>query len=473
MSKFRYITSLLTVTFLVCFSFGMAQEQPKELLKDKIIQNAQLFQRNIDEAFLQIDSLLKEAVIAKDSLSELILLDRKCRYYYSKKDSNGLVTAAEQLQLKAKKYNDIQSLGMSHICFAETYSMNKFYDKAIRELEKALAVLEKGDENNPKIFFTKINALGSFANVYNDKGEPEKSVEKLLEAIRQYDKLKKPDDVQKYQYVNYANLAATYLLFDIVNAEYYALKSIGLKPKDTPDDKIMVTNYFVLGKANKESGNLQKALEYLLKSYELSEKHGEMHNAEGLYTELAEVNTLLGNKEEAKSFEIKLKEYELTALQSKYDSLHKVIDKEDEVSEPKKSKNYTVFLIIGSVAVVSGGLFLVLRRKKEDEKEEEEDNDPSEIYGSLIEMIQKDDPAFMFAFEKIFPDFSEKLLAVNPKLVKSEIEFCALLKLNLSTKKIAQLKFIEARTVQNKKHRIRKKLNISHSTDIYNWFDSL
>ncbi|MFA7445742.1 MAG: hypothetical protein WCY89_07320 [Flavobacteriaceae bacterium] len=471
MDTFRYIGSFLTVAFLLCFSVVTAQEQSNEQLKAKIRQNGELFKNNIDEAFLQIDSLLQQAVQVKDSVSELVLLERKCRYYYGKKDFNGLVTTAGQLQQKAEKYNDIQMLGMAHICFAETYSANKFYNKAVRELEKALAILEKGDPKNPKIFFTKINALGSFANVYNDKGEPEKSVEKLLEAIQQYDKLDNPEDVRKYQYVNYANLALTYLLFDIINAEYYALKSMGLKPKDTPDDKIMASNYFVLGKANKESGSYQTSLEYFLKSYKLSEKYGEMLNAEGLYKELVEVYTALGKTEDAKSFEIKLKEYELSALQSKYDSLHKVMDKQEEV-KPEKKSNYWGLIIPVALLVVSGIVFFLFRKKGADD-DEEEGEDPSDAYAALVEMIQKDDPAFMFAFEKIFPDFSEKLLAVNPQLVKSEIEFCALLKLNLSTKKIAQLTFIEIRTVQNKKHRIRKKLNIPASTDLYNWFDTL
>ena len=56
--------------------------------------------------------------------------------------------------------------------------------------------------------------------------------------------------------------------------------------------------------------------------------------------------------------------------------------------------------------------------------------------------IRKDDPGFMFAFEKLYPDFSDKLLQIDSNLTKSEIEFCALLKLNLSTKKIARNNFV-------------------------------
>ncbi|WP_294296360.1 LuxR C-terminal-related transcriptional regulator [uncultured Chryseobacterium sp.] len=79
----------------------------------------------------------------------------------------------------------------------------------------------------------------------------------------------------------------------------------------------------------------------------------------------------------------------------------------------------------------------------------------------------------MFAFESLFPEFSEKLLKINPELQQSEIEFCALLKLKLTTKEIAKYTFIETRTVQNKKYRLRKKLEIPHQVDIYHWIDSI
>ncbi|MFC3157400.1 helix-turn-helix transcriptional regulator [Chryseobacterium arachidis] len=53
------------------------------------------------------------------------------------------------------------------------------------------------------------------------------------------------------------------------------------------------------------------------------------------------------------------------------------------------------------------------------------------------------------------------------------MEFCALLKLKLTTKEIAKYTFIETRTVQNKKYRLRKKLEIPQSVDIYNWIDGI
>ncbi|UPT71074.1 MAG: LuxR C-terminal-related transcriptional regulator [Flavobacterium sp. JAD_PAG50586_2] len=89
----------------------------------------------------------------------------------------------------------------------------------------------------------------------------------------------------------------------------------------------------------------------------------------------------------------------------------------------------------------------------------------------LMEMVKNDDEIFMSAFHNSFPAFLEKLRVIHPAIVPSEIEFCALLKLNLSTKDIARYKNIEPKSVQNKKYRIRKKLNIPDDVDIYFWFN--
>ncbi len=77
----------------------------------------------------------------------------------------------------------------------------------------------------------------------------------------------------------------------------------------------------------------------------------------------------------------------------------------------------------------------------------------------------------MAAFNNVFPDFSDKLLKTNPTLAQTEIEFSAYLKLNFSSKEIAQIKSIQPRSVQNKKHRLRKRLNIPQNIDIYHWFN--
>ena len=101
------------------------------------------------------------------------------------------------------------------------------------------------------------------------------------------------------------------------------------------------------------------------------------------------------------------------------------------------------------------------------------EEDKLAIYNEVIELVKKDDPAFMVSFNDAFPHFTNNLLKINHNLAKGEVEFCALLKLNLTTKQIAQYKVLQPRTVQNKKYQIRKKLNIPNNIDIYNWIHGI
>jgi len=76
-------------------------------------------------------------------------------------------------------------------------------------------------------------------------------------------------------------------------------------------------------------------------------------------------------------------------------------------------------------------------------------------------------------FRRLNPKFIESLLESCPSLSKSEVEFCALVKMNLSYKEIAELLKIEHDSVFTKKYRIVKKLNLNHDTDFYSWIQKI
>ena len=97
----------------------------------------------------------------------------------------------------------------------------------------------------------------------------------------------------------------------------------------------------------------------------------------------------------------------------------------------------------------------------------------SDLHQEVTELARKNESNFYPRFLDLFPDFEKKLLEINPKLTNSELQFCALLKLNFSSKEIAANTFTAVRTVQNKKYRIRSKLNIPNETDTYVFFNSI
>ena len=86
--------------------------------------------------------------------------------------------------------------------------------------------------------------------------------------------------------------------------------------------------------------------------------------------------------------------------------------------------------------------------------------------GELYELAMSKNSLFITYFKSQFPDFFDKLLQISPNLISSELEICALLKLNLTTKEMAIATNSTIRAIENKKYRIRRKLDITSEIDV-------
>ena len=66
-------------------------------------------------------------------------------------------------------------------------------------------------------------------------------------------------------------------------------------------------------------------------------------------------------------------------------------------------------------------------------------------------------------------DFFNKLKDQHPDLTPNELKLCAYLKMNLSTKEIAQLMNITIKAVEVGRYRLRKKLAIKPDINLYDY----
>ncbi len=83
---------------------------------------------------------------------------------------------------------------------------------------------------------------------------------------------------------------------------------------------------------------------------------------------------------------------------------------------------------------------------------------------------QSDDwELFKEAFNNADRKFLKKLKKVHPNLSPNDIKLCAYLRLNLSSKEIAPLLNISARSVEIKRYRLRKKLGLEHNINLVDY----
>ncbi len=150
-----------------------------------------------------------------------------------------------------------------------------------------------------------------------------------------------------------------------------------------------------------------------------------------------------------------------------------------------KERSYSVYIVTGFSVLLLVSLYFTRRLYKKNkllvqqetvsEKylEENKQTIDQETLSKLIGLLKSNDAAFMTVFHGVFPCFINKIQAVQPTIVQTELEFCAYMKLNLTTKEISKILSIEPKSVQAKKYRIRKKLNIPNEVDIYMWFNQI
>ncbi|MDO7171545.1 triple tyrosine motif-containing protein [Mariniflexile sp. AS56] len=74
--------------------------------------------------------------------------------------------------------------------------------------------------------------------------------------------------------------------------------------------------------------------------------------------------------------------------------------------------------------------------------------------------------AFEEAFNNADKDFIKKIKSIHPVLTSNDLRLCAYLRLNLSSKEIAPLLNISARSVEVKRYRLRKKMNLEHDDSL-------
>ena len=97
---------------------------------------------------------------------------------------------------------------------------------------------------------------------------------------------------------------------------------------------------------------------------------------------------------------------------------------------------------------------------------------PKKYYQRVLNLIDRNlqDEHEWEAFEQLYDqahaDFFKRLKREFPELTASDLRLCAYLRMNLATKEIAPLLNISVRGVEERRYRLRKRLNLSSETNL-------
>ena len=97
----------------------------------------------------------------------------------------------------------------------------------------------------------------------------------------------------------------------------------------------------------------------------------------------------------------------------------------------------------------------------------------------MIKQLEEDDQIdqewdqFAKHFDKVHSDFVMQLKTKHPDISPNEVKLCSYLRMNLSSKEIAQLLNISLRGVEISRYRLRKKLNLQGGENLFDYLIQL
>ncbi|MDV3661072.1 hypothetical protein CMU70_11455 [Elizabethkingia anophelis] len=266
----------------------------------------------------------------------------------------------------------------------------------------------------------------------------------------------------------------------------YVNRSLERIKKEKEVDATHIYVYFIAGEYYKTKYEYSKAENYYKKALELSSLTNNTYQFfnQYIYQSLFEIYKETGNKKEEalalSKFSVleqsaDLQHYEVINLMTR-DSLFY-----NTALEQKKVRGlwlkFGIFITISLVLLARLYSYTkILKFKKRQLKKEigtlKIQVDDSN-FKMVIELAKKNHSSFLMKFQELYPSFVPKLLYIRPDLSTSELIFCAMLKLNFTSKEIASCLSIQHVSAQKRKNRLRKKLDIPMNVDLYQFFRQL
>ncbi|WP_026775685.1 LuxR C-terminal-related transcriptional regulator [Polaribacter sp. Hel_I_88] len=143
----------------------------------------------------------------------------------------------------------------------------------------------------------------------------------------------------------------------------------------------------------------------------------------------------------------------------------------EKLSQEIESKNRE--LAISTMSIIKRNEFL--RSIKKELKQNPQIDDSNPIYKLIEKNLNstKDWDFFKEAFNNADKDFLKRAKKLHPDLTHNNLKFCAYLRLNLTSKEIAPLLNISVKSVEIRRYRLRKKLNLSSKTNLTDYILSI
>ncbi|GGG53839.1 tetratricopeptide repeat protein [Epilithonimonas arachidiradicis] len=397
-----------------------------------------------------------------------------------------VLVSADMLYDLAKKENDDYHCSQAYIAKTIAYAYLGFFEKALKTSEKA-EQFSKKIKDNDDLYSSLGQIYAGRSEILNlQYAEPQSTLKYDLQSIEYFKKIKNKTKRNNWLSSQYSSIGNTYIdLDDYKPALYYNRKAYELGKQEN-DSINQAFGLFGLANTYLEMNQSDSSIHYYKRALPIFEKANDIYRLQYIYDDLALIYEQMGD-DKIYSYYTK-KSRELADIIRKKERLETNKVSNSIIEEEKESWYQNLYIFIGSIVLLAVVFFFFTikyfksykeeKEQKENieddliEKEEELNNlelKVNDAFAELLELAKSNDSSFLSRFKEVYPFFYNKLITNYPELTTGQLQFCALLKLNFTTKEIAHYNNISVRSVETRKNRLRKQLGISSDIDLNKW----
>ena len=378
------------------------------------------------------------------SLSELYFIwnmQEKGNLYLGKTDSINKVIQEQKLS----KYKDFDELvfKLSENYVGNCYEYKGEYLSNQKRYEQALEAYNKASSYYGEFTFQKVSLINKKANVYYMLAE----YENCLKAVEECILLSKEQNLQKQieialelkiKALNMLGLSSEIELFVeeiLQNKDYrYSVQVSQLLSGLESKNEILIKKREIEDEKRKNSRIIFISIIVILilaiaSVYFLSRK---------VYLDKQMI--ISSQNEKIAKSELEHKKRELAAISTN------IVQENEQVSNILKDLKYYSSLL----------------------KSEKDRNSFSPLIKSINRLLseKRKEDLYSDQFNAAYPGYLEYLTRTYPDLTTADLKLCTFLRMNLNTKEIAEIMGLSVRSIESRRYRLRKKLNLSKEEDL-------
>ncbi len=362
----------------------------------------------------------------------------------------------------------------------QIYFYLEIEEQALREFNRALDVVKYVDRIDYKDYLTS-QIYECFITIYRHL----ENKDEVLEYLRKNKALLETSNDETFIFpskINMYSLIGEYYFLNNApdSAMTYLDKAMSLINKY--DFKYKSFTLRLIGDVLFSENNYKSALDYYLEALNNATELG-IKGEYPLHSENVADTYLKINIPDSAAYYLNKKiNAENDLLREKVSSTDralKILIEEEKTNYKSKGK---LILLLSILTTIIIGIVLsrMIWRKRHKEIIEEVEEETQQLklqlnqaFEDVLELAKDNNSAFLVRFQEVYKEFFINLNKAHPELTTTDLKLCAMTYLNIPTSDIAKYTYVETRTVQTRRSRLRKKINLAPDVDLYLYLKSL